>query len=235
MANPPTPESTQKSAPPNSNVAAPASAAAEGLPKSEVNPTRPAPELVALPAELWRSILLMQLDECWSDIRQIDGLVWQIPAGIGAILGLILTGLGSNILKRPPSLLDVGAMFGAFLITFSLIFALYKNRIFQISRNIYMKAIYKQLLAIRDAKPDDLVPVNLELDDPEMVEIPGLVALATRDMVSLGLAHVASSAGLPFASRILRRRSAYKTMLYVSISVLAGEFLLTILLLARFL
>src|SRR5262252_10232445 len=91
---------------------------------------------ISLPVELWRSILLTQLVECWNDTRNIDNLVWQIPAGIGAILGLIISGLGVRALSGQPDLLDVGAMCAVLFISSSLVLALYKNRMFQVSRSI---------------------------------------------------------------------------------------------------
>jgi hypothetical protein len=190
-----------------------------------------------LPVELWRSILLVQLGECWNDIRNIDGLVWQIPAGIGAILGLILTGLGTRALKGRPSLIDVAAMFAVVLVSYSLIVALHKNRMFQISRNKYMKGIYKQLLATHSASNGALVPIRLDAhDDCPMDELPGFVARATRDIANESQAgSVASWGVLALFSARMRKFSAYNTMFRVSVCVLVGEFLLAVWLFIRFL
>jgi hypothetical protein len=189
----------------------------------------------SMPVELWRSILLCQLGECWNDVRNIDGLVWQIPAGIGAILGLILSGLGVRVVDGRPDLLDVGAMFAVLLISAALVVALYKNRMFQISRNIYMKAVYRQLMATNTAKPGALVPIKLEADDCAMSELPGLVPRATRDLdtqlLQVGVIPLPKFAGL---TNWLGQRSAYKTMFRVSLLVLIGEFALAVWLLVRF-
>jgi hypothetical protein len=188
-----------------------------------------------LPVELWRSILLCQLGECWNDVRNIDGLVWQIPAGIGAILGLILSGLGARVVDGRPDLLDVGAMFAVVLISSALIVALHKNRMFQVSRNIYMKAIYKQLLATNIAQAGALVPIGLNADDSPMEELPGFVPRATRDLTALfPQGTVQSLPQLASLSDRVRNLSAYKTMFRVSLLVLVGELALAIWLLVRF-
>jgi hypothetical protein len=189
-----------------------------------------------LPAGLWRSILLTQLGECWDDVRNIDSLVWQIPAGIGAILGLILSGLGTKVVSGRPSLLDVAAMFAVVLVSFSLIMAMHKNRMFQVSRNMYMKSIYKQLLATHSAADDTLVPIGLEADDCPMDELPGFVARATHDLTrQLQVNNAQSLVSFAWFGDRMRKMSAYKTMFRVSVIVLTGECFLTIWLLIRFL
>lgn len=194
-------------------------------------PTQP----VTLPVELWRSVLLLQLGECWDDVRNIDSLVWQIPAGIGAILGLILSGLGPQVVKGRPSPLDVAAMFAVVLISYSLIVALHKNRKFQVSRNIYMKSIYKELLTNQCVPGDATVPVTLKPHDYEMTELPGFVARYTNDLVQE--AHADSSqlaSHIASFKRRLFKWSAYQTMFRVSILVLTGELFLALWLFIRF-
>jgi hypothetical protein len=177
--------------------------------------------------------LLSQLTECWDDVRNIDGLVWQIPAGIGAILGLILTGLGRNVLSGRPSIIDLAAMVAAVLVSFSLILALHKNRMFQVSRNIYMKALYRQLLSTRSASDGELVGIALETDDCPMEELPGLVPRATRDLTKT----LSGPTAAGFQPRQLLRRfhllSAYKIMFGVSLCILCGEVALAVWLLVR--
>jgi hypothetical protein len=195
------------------------------------------PENIAI--DVWRSILTTQLGECWDDVRNIDSLVWQIPAGIGAILGLILTGLGASAFKGHPSLLDVAAMFAVVLISYSLILALHKNRMFQVSRNIYMKAIYLELLKTGSLPPGSLVSASLGAKDHKIGDLPGFVPHATRDLM-LESKHgiVYSLTGMKGFNNLNARfndMSAYVTMFRVSAFVLLGEFALTIWLLLRFL
>jgi disulfide bond formation protein DsbB len=192
-----------------------------------------------LPIDVWRSILVTQLGECWNDVRNIDSLVWQIPASIGAILGLILTGLGSKALKGHPSLLDVAAMFAVVFVSYSLLLALHKNRVFQIARNIYMKAIYRELLKTGSVAPNSPVPASLEAKDHPIDELPGFVPHATRDIVlesRHGIVH--SLTGITRFNRLNTRvdkMSAYITMFRISACVLLGEFALAVWLLLRFL
>src|SRR5687768_13826176 len=51
----------------------------------------------------WRTLLVKQLEQCWSDIRQNDAILWQIPASIGAIVALLLNVLGQSIVAGPVS------------------------------------------------------------------------------------------------------------------------------------
>jgi len=212
---------------------------------------------VLLPVELWRSLLLAQLTECWNDVRNIDSLVWQIPAGIGAIIGLILTGLGRSIIQNRPSLLDVAAMVAAVLVSFALIMALRKNRIFQVSRNVYIKAIYRALLATNTAEAGEMISVGLETDDCPMEILPGCVPRATQDLTGFTATQSAtksrilkflleshfwrSAANSSVGKRVgkvwqkLSKASAYRIMFRVSVSILVGETLLAFWLLGRFL
>lgn len=199
-------------------------------------PSLPSPSSqVTIPLDLWRSVLIAQLSECWNDVRNIDSLVWQIPAGIGAILGLVLSGLGTQVVKGRPNVLDVAAMFAVVLISYSLIIALYKNRKLQQARSIYLKSIYKQLLLSASATSDDAaVSPTLKLNDYNMDELPGFVAHSTHDVVQ-----AACDASPELASRVASfktsyfKRSAYRTMFYMSVLVLVGELFLAIWLLIR--
>jgi hypothetical protein len=210
-----------------------------------------------LPVELWRSLLLTQLTECWNDVRNIDSLVWQIPAGIGAIIGLILTGLGRSIIQNRPSLLDVAAMIAAVLVSFALIMALRKNRIFQVSRNVYIKAIYRALLETNAAQAGEMISVGLQTDDCSMDMLPGCVPRATQDLASFtdlqsdtksrfmkfllgssfwqSVAKSHAGKGVTKVGNRLSNASAYKMMFRVSVSIVVGETLLAFWLLARFL
>jgi hypothetical protein len=198
-------------------------------PPEESAPKGPA----TLSSELWQSVILTQISECWNDIRQLDGVLWQIPAGIGAILGLILTALGPRSLTGRPGPFEVIAVFGAFLVTFSLVVALYKNRIFQVSRSIYIKSLYKELLRVHNSQPGQSTTISINAQDYAMSELPGLVAFATRDLAPLVQKSVASASGFVSISGWLRGLPAFKILFYVSVSVVLGELVLGIWLLIR--
>lgn len=187
-----------------------------------------------VPVELWRSMLLVQLGECWNDVRQNDSILWQIPAGIGAIVGLILAALGSSAIKGRPNLLQVIAVAAVAAVTFSLIVAEYKNRVFQVSRNIYIKSIYRELLMTRDKPDGTLVPITFTIDDYDMNEVPGLSALATRDLSNIVQERASAVSGLRFFGNSLTRLPAFKTLFYVSILIWIGEIAFVIWLLARY-
>lgn len=176
-----------------------------------------------LPVELWRSMLLVQLGECWDDVRQNDSILWQIPAGIGAIVGLILAALGSTAVKGRPSLPQVLAVIAVAAVTFSLIVAEYKNRVFQVSRNIYIKSIYRELLMTRDKPANAFVPITFTIDDYDMDYVPGLSALATKDLSSIVQARAAEVSGLRWFGNGLSRLPAFKTLFYVSVCIWVGE------------
>lgn len=178
---------------------------------------------VSVPVELWRSILLTQLGQCWDDVRQTDSILWQIPAGIGAIVGLVLATIGSSAVHGRPNLLQVIVVFAASAVTFSLIVAEYKNRVFQVSRSIYIKSFYKQLLLTQDKEDGMLVQAVLTFDDYNVEELPGLAALATRELNEIVQAKAASVSGFPFIGDTLSRLPAFKTLFYVSIMILIGE------------
>lgn len=184
--------------------------------------------------ELWRSMLLVQLGECWNDVRQNDSILWQIPAGIGAIVGLIFAALGSSALKGRPNLLQIMAVLAVAAVTFSLIVAEYKNRVFQVSRNIYIKSIYKELLMTQGKPEGTLVPAVLTIDDYEMSELPGLSALATKDLDKIVQMRAAQVSGPNFLGNYLSRIPAFKTLFYVSILIWFGEIIFAIWLVVRF-
>ncbi len=223
--------------------------------QADANISEDAVPPILLPVELWRSLLLTQLTECWNDVRNIDNLVWQIPAGIGAIIALILTGLGRSIIQNRPSLLDVVAMIAAVLVSFALIIALRKNRMFQVSRNVYIKAIYRALLATNTAEVGEMIRAGLETDDCSMEILPGCVPRATQDLAAFTASQTKSRPlkfllESPFWRSIvnspagkcigkvwqkLSRASAYRIMFRVSVSILIGETFLALWLLGRFL
>ena len=217
---------------PPSNVNIPAQSSSPGSPPVP-NPRPPgAPPPVALPVELWRSILLLQLSECWNDVRSVDNLVWQIPTGIGAILGLVLTAIAPRISLRP-SLFEVLAVSGASMVTMSLIVALYKNREFQKSRSRYIKAIHMQLLRTNGASARAKIPAELSPVDHDIRDLPGLVAFSTRDLNQLRGIGGAPGDELAGVRAKFRNVRAFRVLICVSVGVCCGEVALAIWLLAR--
>ena len=191
------------------------------------------PSSQSIPVELWRAILLAQLGQCWDDVRQTDSILWQIPAGIGAIVGLVLAAIGANAVRGKPNLVQVIAVFAASAVTFSLIVAVYKNRVFQVSRSIYIKSFYKQLMLTKDAKDGTLVPAFLTFDDYDVDELPGLAALATKDLSEVVQERAAAVSGFRFIGDNLSRLPAFKTLFYVSVFILIGEIAFAIWLIVR--
>jgi hypothetical protein len=195
---------------------------------------RPAPVVTSeqsLTADLWREVLLLQLSECWNDVRNVDSIVWQIPAGIGAILGLILTAVAPRIASKP-SVFEMVGVFGAAFVTLSLVYALRKNRLLQKYKSKYIKSIYHELLQTDASKARHGVSIAaLKPVDIDIRVLPGLVALSTGDIQAvMGQGDADSSHSL--ASR-LRHMSAFNLLFWVSVSVLVGEYALGIWMLVR--
>jgi hypothetical protein len=189
-----------------------------------------------LPVELWRSILLTQLSECWDDVRNVDSLVWQLPTGIGAILGIVLAALSPHNLSRP-GLFEVAAVFGACFVTLSLLLALYKNRRFQVSRGKYIKSIYMELLGTEGLVASQMTPVKLAPVDHKIRDLPGLVALSSKDLDEVDPTDKSTpegpsdiKGGIYQIRSMMRSRmgrvSAFKVLFRVSAAVCLGEFLL---------
>lgn len=173
--------------------------------------------------DVWRSLLTEQWVQCGNDIRQNDALLWQIPASIGAIVALLLNALRDGIDAGEPSLLHLTAVVVAVLVTASLVITEFKNRVFQVSRNIYRKSIFRALLDVSSLPDDAVVVPSLTLRDYHREELPGFVEAKTRDIED----HVLAAAWKAAGSRVLGARvasvSAYMTLFYLSLVVLAGE------------
>lgn len=187
-----------------------------------------------IPVEHWRAILYLQLEQCWNDIRQNDAILWQIPASIGAIVGLILNALGRTIIEGPVAWLDIAAVATAIAVTFSLVVTEYKNRIFQVTRNIYRKAIYKALVEAARLPAGSLANPVLDVREYEAGDLPGSVEVATRHIDREVLEVAWKAGGVKWAGERAAKLPAYKTLFYISIGVLLGELGLLIWLCVRF-
>jgi hypothetical protein len=186
-----------------------------------------------IPVELWRQLLLCQLNECSNDIRQNDSILWQIPATIGAIVGLMLNALGNDVLSGPVTGLDIAGVSIGVIVTFSLVLTEYKNRVLQISRNVYRKSIYDALLQSGVLAPGALITPKLSLsDDP--CDLPGLVETSSRRLDDPTIKAASEGAGPAMLGSLVARRSAYKALFAISNTVLLAEVLLLGWLVARY-
>jgi hypothetical protein len=169
-----------------------------------------------------RDLLRQELDQCWADVRHNDSILWQIPAAIGAIVGLILNVVVNS---HPLSWLHALAVVAAILVTWSLIVTEYKNRIFQVTRNIYRASIYNELLRIARMGPDELVVPTLQIDD--FKGLVGFVETATDTIPAPARKAAFKAAGFyRQAGWVQDRLKAYKTLLVISLLLLAGEIVL---------
>ena len=123
-------------------------------------------EMEPVPVEAWAHWLVQQYAQCSADIRQVDALVWQIPAAIGAIgtlLALTFAAAGGTG-ARDVSVPQIGIAVVAMAITFSLLIGLHKNRLFQIQRSRYRLVLHVAYL--RAARLPSGSPVSPVLPDP---------------------------------------------------------------------
>lgn len=178
--------------------------------------------------EEWRALLGRQLDQCIGDIRQNDAILWQIPATIGAIVALVLNFLGEKIVSGPIRWLEVVAVVTTLLVTSSLVLTEYKNRVFQVTRNIYRKSIYNELLRVAHLPSGEMVTPALVIRDFHPDSLPGSVEVASRLLDSDVLEAAWKAAGPSFFGAKLARVSAYKTLFYISLAILVGELLLLV-------
>ena len=172
----------------------------------------------------WREILSLQVTQCWDDIRQMDSLLWQIPAGIGAIAGLLASALSTDVLSGRPTAFEIGLVGATCLITYSLVVAAYKNRVFQVARNVHLKSCYAELLRVAALQHDTLVEVHpLTMADLPLSSLPGLLPFSTRevDSTTKELAAVAGL-GAPL-NRFLVKRGAFRILWWISVGVMLGE------------
>jgi hypothetical protein len=165
----------------------------------------------------------------------MDTILWQIPAGIGAIVGLVLAGLGRDVFEGRPTILEIFATSAATLVTYSLLVAEYKNHVFQVSRNIYIKSLHRALLDCSAYPTGYLIKAKLEIDDFKMEDLPGLPAAATRDLIGENSMwnSIVRSAGPVWLGSRAARLPAFKTLFAVSVFAFAGEVLLVAILVAR--
>jgi hypothetical protein len=179
--------------------------------------------LAEIPVEQWRALLCVQLEQSWNDIRHNDAILWQIPATIGAIVGLVLNALGKTIVTGPVTWLDAVGVATATIVTFSLIVTEYKNRVFQVTRNIYRKSIYKSLVDIAALKDGSGVLPYVDVREYEGGELPGFVEVATKDISDEVLDVAWKASGFRVLGRQASRLPAYKTLFYISNAVFLGE------------
>lgn len=191
---------------------------------------------------LRREFALLQIAECWADNRNYDAILWQIPAAIGAIAGLMVNaiflahGSGVDAWVRPFIALAAG------LITFPLVMALLKNRLFQIERNIWRAAVFQSLYADGVSASQLIVQARSD-EDPRLARI--LFRESQRsaspddgtDLVPFSSLHL--DLGRTRGSSLFRLlatrfggRSAYSVLLFVSVIILLSEAALFVTLLA---
>jgi hypothetical protein len=166
--------------------------------------------------EIRDRVLLAQVAECWADLRNFDVIVWQIPAAVSAIGGLMVTGLLSEEAAGRPWARCLVAL-GAAFVTFPLVIALVKNRIFQVDRNNWRLALLEALLKDPTSLP------KIREYHPESQARDGIVLLSSRDI------HTRFGHGPWYwraSARMFKRVSAYNVLFAVSLMVLAGEFLI---------
>lgn len=162
-------------------------------------------------AKARQELLLAQFRECCADIRQYDAMLWQLPAAIGAIVGLTLNFAGQALAAGSATWIHVGGEFLALLLTVPLVLALYKNRLFQRSRNQFRSILVKaiQLHARNPNEPDAALPALEEREDKV-----GLAGLFPIHSLALGQ--------LPGPPRF-RHLRAYDFLFSASVLMLAGH------------
>ena len=169
-------------------------------------------------AESPDELLLAQFRECWADNRNYDVIVWQIPAAIGAIAGIMLNALrlsaGGDDRFRP--LVAAGAAW----VTFPLVVALVKNRIFQIERNNWRIKLFEALT-------NNQTTIDA-LDAAAPEQRP-----ATGNLVLFSTPHIASTFDQgPWYWRVaastFKGIRAYNILLLASLVVLIAEVALTV-------
>jgi hypothetical protein len=186
---------------------------------------------------LWQDILMLQLRELWNDNRQFDVIVWQIPAAIGAIAGILGSNVAPAVSHHEVSWMHAASAATALLVTCPLVLALYKNRYFQVSRNEWRAAVFETLRTKGGVEDLAVSYINYRSMDPHPV--PGLVSFSTPslneiDAKPLGLRALDDPAlrrqhplVRPFI-RHLSRLSAFKVLWRVSLLVVVAELLLTV-------
>jgi hypothetical protein len=167
------------------------------------------------PPDIRRQLLLAQMEECWADIRNFDSILWQIPAAISAIGGLMVNALAQKEINFGPWSRPTIA-YAAALLTLPLLAALVKNRIFQTDRNNWRISLYRAYVSGGPLEIQDYYPENASLGKVAK----DLVLLSSREI------HHRFRRG-PWYWRIsagaLRGVSAFNVLLLVSLGVFAGE------------
>ena len=160
--------------------------------------------------ELW----LLQLKQCWADIRQFDSMMWQLPTAIAAIGALSLNVIADPVIYEttPVRVFHLVIAVMSLLITSSLVFALMKNRYFQEWRVKHREILFKALKNLQANGEYD----NWDLEKPitlKLEKVPGLIEVDTR---SLG-----------HYTRLLKR-SAYKILLIISFLIVSLQLILVV-------
>jgi hypothetical protein len=159
-------------------------------------------------------LFIAQLEECWADIRNYDAILWQIPAAISAIGGLMANALVQPDITFGPWSRPIIA-FAAAGLTLPLLVALVKNRIFQTDRNNWRIALYTRLMEGGPELPKarDVYPEGSDAPD-------GLVLLSSRAITGR-FEH--GPVYWKFLARVIRPVSAFNVLLLVSLAVFVGE------------
>ena len=172
---------------------------------------------VGMSRSLHDELIIKQIGECWADNRNFDVIVWQIPAVIAAIAGLMLNALvrqDASINAWVKPLIPAGAA----LVTFPLVLALLKNRIFQIERNNWRIALYNNLTK--------RVPISEALGGirPEPPRNDNLVRFSSPQITS----KFKGPWYWRFWANRLKGVRAYNALFFVSVVVLLSEVALAI-------
>lgn len=159
-----------------------------------------------------QQLYVSQMGECWADIRNYDTVLWQIPAAISAIGGLMVVALVQPEIEFGAWARPIIA-FAAALLTLPLVVALVKNRLFQTDRNNWRIALYKKLVEGGSG------PV--QAGDYKLGEVPvGLVPLGLpRTQLRLDRGPLYWR----LAARAVYGLSAFNVLLLVSLVVFFGE------------